>query len=537
MLLDSKPSVGQAPLEPVQCSATSQTPAEGRQTVLLGSKPSLGQVTAVPSQCSATSQSPPVGRHTVVAGATSSLGQGCPAAPVQFSATSQGPAAGRHVTKAPLTLSAGQGWPATPVQVSSGSQRSPEPVRQTVPLAVTTSAGQVGVVPSQCSAGSHESPDPGRHTAPACPAGWAHVPVPLHWSVVQVSPSSVHAVPPGSKQLFAPSLHVLAHSGPPVQGSPACTAHEPPLQVSAPSQKRPSLQAEPLGSGAVQLLAASLQDSLQLPSPLGPGHGSPVCAEQLPPLQVSLPLQKRPSVQAEPLGSGAVQLSAASLQDSLQLPSPSGPGHGSPVCAEQVPPLQVSAPSQKRPSLQAEPLGSGAVQLSAASLHDSLQLPSPSGPGQGSPACTVQVPPLQVSAPLQNRPSLQGAVLFGCVQRLLVPLQTSLVQTLPSSVQPVPAVLNVQSVAQHEPAVPLFAPSSQASPIDASMVPSPQYELSLTSTKWPSLPMVRPPGPGYVPAVWPLSVQAIPRRTATSSAPAIWLPPGLLASKPLAGLE
>jgi hypothetical protein len=359
VLLDSKTSVGQAPLEPVQCSATSQTPAEGRQTVLLGSKPSLGQVTAVPSQCSATSQSPPVGRHTVVAGATPSLGQGCPAEPVQFSATSHGPAAGRHVTNAPLTLSVGQGWPATPVQVSSGSQRSPEPVRQTVPLAVITSAGQLGVVPSQCSVGSHESPEPGRQTAPACPAGWAHAPVPLHWSVVQVSPSSVHAVPARSKQLFAPSLHVLAHSGPPVQGSPACTVHDPPLQVSAPSQKRPSLQADPLGSGAVQLLAASLQDSLQLPSPSGPGHGSPVCAEQLPPLQVSLPLQKRPSVQAEPLGSGAVQLSAASLQDSLQLPSPSGPGHGSPVCAEQVPPLQVSAPSQKRPSLQAEPLGSG----------------------------------------------------------------------------------------------------------------------------------------------------------------------------------
>ena len=114
------------------------------------------------------------------------------------------------------------------------------------------------------------------------------------------------------------------------------------------------------------------------------------------------------------------------------------------------------------------------MQLSAASLQDSLQLPSPSDPGHGLPECTEQVPPLQVSVPLQNRPSLQGAVLFGCWQTLLTPLQTSLVQTLPSSVQAVRLALKVQSAAQQEPAVPLFAPSSQASPMVPSMVPSPQ---------------------------------------------------------------
>src|SRR5262245_59720420 len=98
-----------------------------------------------------------------------------------------------------------------------------------------------------------------------------------------------------------------------------------------------------------------------------------------------MPVQKSPSSQGEPFGSGAVQLSVVSLHDSLQLPSPSGPGHGFPGCTLQVPPLQVSAPLQKMPSLQGEPFGSAAVQVSVASLHDSLQLLSPSGPGQGSP--------------------------------------------------------------------------------------------------------------------------------------------------------
>ena len=47
-----------------------------------------------------------------------------------------------------------------------------------------------------------------------------------------------------------------------------------------------------------------------------------------PPLQVSVPLQNRPSVQAEPSGSAKRQLSDASLQLSEQLPSPSVPNTG-----------------------------------------------------------------------------------------------------------------------------------------------------------------------------------------------------------------
>jgi hypothetical protein len=46
-----------------------------------------------------------------------------------------------------------------------------------------------------------------------------------------------------------------------------------------------------LGSAAVQVWVASLQDSLQLASPFGPGQEEPVWLLQLPPLQVSAPVQ------------------------------------------------------------------------------------------------------------------------------------------------------------------------------------------------------------------------------------------------------
>src|SRR5262245_64260763 len=123
---------------------------------------------------------------------------------------------------------------------------------------------------------------------------------------------------------------------------------------------------------------------------------------------------------------------------------------------------------------------------------------SPSGPGQGLPACTEQLPPPQVSPPLQNRPSLHGAVLFGCWQTALAPLQVSLVQTLPSSVHAVPFVLNVQLVVQHEPAVPLLPPSSHCSDAapQVSIVPLPHRLLIDTVTKWPSFAWLRPPKPG-----------------------------------------
>src|ERR1700690_604896 len=70
-----KPSDGQAAAEPVQLSATSQRPAEGRQTRELGWKPSGGQAAAEPVQLSGTSQAPTEGRQTTVLAAKPSVGQ------------------------------------------------------------------------------------------------------------------------------------------------------------------------------------------------------------------------------------------------------------------------------------------------------------------------------------------------------------------------------------------------------------------------------------------------------------------------------
>jgi hypothetical protein len=160
----------------------------------------------------------------------------------------------------------------------------------------------------------------------------------------------------------------------------------PALQVSLPLQKAPSLQPVPLGSAPLQASAASLHDAAQFPSDVFSGrHGSPVWLEQVPPLQESAPLQKVPSLQPVPLGSAALQASPASLHEVAQLLSAVLTGQGSPAWLEQEPPLQVSAPLQKVPSLQPVPLGSGALQASPASLHEVAQFPSVVFTPHGSP--------------------------------------------------------------------------------------------------------------------------------------------------------
>src|SRR6185369_11375728 len=79
-----------------------------------------------------------------------------------------------------------------------------------------------------------------------------------------------------------------------------------------------------------------------------------------------------------------------------------------PACTLQVPNMQWSAPLQKSPSSQTVPLGSTPVHVSPDSLHDSAQSPSPSGPRHGSPLWVTHAPPEQRSRPSQNRPSSQG---------------------------------------------------------------------------------------------------------------------------------
>jgi hypothetical protein len=96
----SKASAGQLPEDPVQLSATSHAPAEGRQVVALDWNAST-QVLAVPEQWSAASlsQGPPFDppEQLVETGSNASVGQ-APEDPVQDSATSQAPTDGRQVT-------------------------------------------------------------------------------------------------------------------------------------------------------------------------------------------------------------------------------------------------------------------------------------------------------------------------------------------------------------------------------------------------------------------------------------------------------
>src|SRR5207247_5537644 len=68
-------------------------------------------------------------------------------------------------------------------------------------------------------------------------AGWVQAPELLHLSSVQTFPSSEQSVPAGEKQLRALSLQWVLQSAPPAHGSPGWTLQVPPEQVSAPLQK------------------------------------------------------------------------------------------------------------------------------------------------------------------------------------------------------------------------------------------------------------------------------------------------------------
>ena len=170
-------------------------------------------------------------------------------------------------------------------------------------------------------------------------------------------------------------------------------------------------------------------------------------------------------------------------------------------CAHAPAPSHTSS-VQTLPSL-VQGVAAAVWQLSAASL----QLLSHSGPpAHGSPLC-VQTPALQLSAPLQKSPSSQVVplALLGCVHAgaLTLPLHTSVVHGLSSSVQLVPAgstvsdpqlelggasamswlicavaMLGPPVVDAFEPVAPMTACGASALSEDASVVVPPELELS-----------------------------------------------------------
>jgi hypothetical protein len=173
----------------VQFSATSHTPAEGRQTVLLAANPSAGHVAELPVQVSATSQTPADARHTVPAASFTSAGQ-LTDEPSQVSATSQVPAAARHTVPAATLESAGQGA-VVPLHVSATSQ-TPAAARHTVPAATATP-------PAQLPAALHFSPLvhalPSLHAKLSCVASATQNPALHFWQLVPQSALTTQAAP------------------------------------------------------------------------------------------------------------------------------------------------------------------------------------------------------------------------------------------------------------------------------------------------------------------------------------------------------
>ena len=161
MLDDANPSLGQFADEPVQFSATSQTPAELRQTVELGRKTLAGQLSFVPSQFSGVSHTPPAARHGVVVGAFASAGQ-VVFVPSHVSATSQTPAAARQSAPA---LPAGC-VQLLPVPLQTSLVQTFESAVHAVFAGCLESAGQLTPDPSQFSIASH-SPAEERQTTNA----------------------------------------------------------------------------------------------------------------------------------------------------------------------------------------------------------------------------------------------------------------------------------------------------------------------------------------------------------------------------------
>src|SRR5438094_2245590 len=185
-------------------------------------------------------------------------------------------------------------------------------------------------------------------------SGCVQAPSPSHWSSVQTSPSSVHGVSAAVWQSWAASLHVLLHSGPLAHGSPLCL-QTPPLQVSVPLQNRPSLQAVPLAAAGLEHWPVA---GSHVPASWHWSEAVQVTGllpTQLPPWQLSLCVQALLSLQAVPLAAaGFVHWPVAGSHvpaswhwsEAVQVTG---------LLPTQLPPWQLSLCVQALASLQAAP--------------------------------------------------------------------------------------------------------------------------------------------------------------------------------------
>ena len=199
-------------------------------------------------------------------------------------------------------------------------------------------------------------------------------------------------------------------------------------QRSPPSQKRPLSQLASFSTRTQESVASSQESSVQAtasaqsgaaPS-MQPARGS----------QVSTPLQKAPSSQAASLA-GCRQESVASSQESIVHGTVSSQFAGTPA-AHPATVSQVSAPLQKRPSSQRLLRGSF-TQASVNSSQESMVQSTPSSQPSGAPDGSQKPSALQVSAPLQKSPSLQATGPPAVCMQTPLGSQESTVQALSSS--------------------------------------------------------------------------------------------------------
>jgi hypothetical protein len=176
----------------VHDSATSQIPAETRQTVPAATDPSAGQLGEVPVQASATSQTPAEGRHTVPAEADPSAGQ-TGEVPVHASATSQTSAAARHTVPAGALASAGQLVPA-PSQTSVASQTDVA-ARHTVPAARGVTIVQINEPDAHAAMPTPHAPDEHATGAMSSTVPLQSLSTPSQTSVVGVPAVALHVGP------------------------------------------------------------------------------------------------------------------------------------------------------------------------------------------------------------------------------------------------------------------------------------------------------------------------------------------------------
>jgi len=309
--------------------------------------------------------------------------------------------------------------------------------------------------------------------------------LPSHVSAVHTLPSSVQAVPFGSltsvgQACPATPVHDSARSH-----SPAADRQEVPAGVTTsagqitlvPSQtspgshrsEDPARQTKVLGctpsAGQVALLPVHVSAASQASvaaRQTAPALPTGCWQSTLVPLQVSL-VQGLPSlVHAVPLvrlPSAGQVCPAVPVQLSATSHSPAEARHTVPPGVTTSTGQLLFVPSQ---------LSGASHESPDPARHTNVLGWTPSG-GQ------VVLIPVQVSAtshaPLATRqtaPELPTA----CWQVTLLPLQVSVVHGLPSSAQTAPLVLRTQVAEQHEPAVPLEAPSSHCS--GASIRPFPQ---------------------------------------------------------------